>query len=177
MSGALPPSQYAFMACIRKTLLLLAYRYTNYKNGDSCTTKIQQDATVYQNFISYLYEAQACFGRHTTHHQEPKTALAASGFTYVEGCWTCSCWTLDSVQQLHVQQPSTYAKPEAASAVLGPWWWAVCRPKHVWASCKYEIKFWYTVASCWIFFVNYTMMHWSTDIKSTETHLLVLCHH
>jgi hypothetical protein len=29
-------------------------------------------------------------------------------------------WT-DSVQQLHVQQPSTYAKPEAASAILGPW--------------------------------------------------------
>jgi len=25
----------------------------------------------------------------------------------------------DSVQQLHVQQPSTYAKTEAASAVLG----------------------------------------------------------
>jgi len=39
---------------------------------------------------------------------------------------THRCWTLsgravalpDSVQQLHVQQPSTYAKPEAASAVL-----------------------------------------------------------
>jgi hypothetical protein len=27
----------------------------------------------------------------------------------------------DSVQQPHVQQPSTYAKPEAAGAVLGPW--------------------------------------------------------
>jgi len=26
---------------------------------------------------------------------------------------------LDAVQQLHVQQPSTYAKPEAAIAVLG----------------------------------------------------------
>jgi hypothetical protein len=25
----------------------------------------------------------------------------------------------DSVQQLHVQRPSTYAKPEATSAVLG----------------------------------------------------------
>jgi len=25
----------------------------------------------------------------------------------------------DSVQQLHVQQPSAHAKPEAASAVLG----------------------------------------------------------
>ena len=29
------------------------------------------------------------------------------------------------------QQPSTYAKPEAASEVLGSCWWAVCRPKHV----------------------------------------------
>jgi len=26
-----------------------------------------------------------------------------------------------SVQQLHIQQPSTYAKPEADSAVLGSW--------------------------------------------------------
>jgi len=25
------------------------------------------------------------FGRHTVHHQEPKTALAGSGFSYVEG--------------------------------------------------------------------------------------------
>jgi hypothetical protein len=38
---------------------------------------------------------------------------------------------LDSVQQLHVQQPSTYEKPEAARAVSGSWLWAVCRPKHV----------------------------------------------
>jgi hypothetical protein len=30
------------------------------------------------------------FARHTAHHQEPKTALAASGFAYVEGCWTLS---------------------------------------------------------------------------------------
>jgi hypothetical protein len=30
-----------------------------------------------------------------------------------------------------VQLPFTYAKPEAACAVLGSWWWAVCRPKHV----------------------------------------------
>jgi hypothetical protein len=53
-------------------------------------------------------------------------ALAASGFAYVEGCWMCSWWTLsgtvsvpDNVHQLHIQQPSTYEKPEAASAVLG----------------------------------------------------------
>jgi len=46
---------------------------------------------VYRNFISYLYEAQH-----------------VSGDT-----------TPISVQQLHVQQLSTYAKPEAANAVLG----------------------------------------------------------
>jgi hypothetical protein len=39
--------------------------------------------------IPYLYESQTCFGRHAAHHQEPKTALAASGFSYVEGCWPC----------------------------------------------------------------------------------------
>jgi hypothetical protein len=48
------------------------------------------------------------FGQHTVHHQEPKTALAASAFAF-----------------------SMYAEPEAASAVLGSWWWAVCHPKHV----------------------------------------------
>jgi S-methylmethionine-dependent homocysteine/selenocysteine methylase len=31
-----------------------------------------------------------CCQVHCAHHQEPKTALAASGFSYVEGCWTCS---------------------------------------------------------------------------------------
>jgi hypothetical protein len=57
---------------------------------------------MYQDFIiPYLCEAQHVLGRHTAHHQEPKTAL------------------VDVVHQLHVQQPSTYEKPEAASAVLG----------------------------------------------------------
>jgi len=32
-------------------------------------------------------------------------------------------------------------------------------PETCWASYKYEIKFWYTVASCWIFFVNCIMIH------------------
>jgi hypothetical protein len=38
----------------------------------------------------------------------------------VEGCRTCSCWTLSGsvpdVEQWHVLQPSMYAKPEAACA-------------------------------------------------------------
>jgi hypothetical protein len=43
---------------------------------------------MYQFFfiIPYLYEAQYVSGD-TAHHPEPKTALAASGFSYVEGSW------------------------------------------------------------------------------------------
>jgi len=58
--------------------------------------KIQQDATVYQNFYFIFIWSSTCFGRHTAHDQEPKTALAASGFAYVEGCFTCSCWTFSA---------------------------------------------------------------------------------
>jgi len=50
------------------------------------------------NSVSRFYfihkQSSTCFGRHTANHQEPKTALPASGFAYLEGCWTCSCWTL-----------------------------------------------------------------------------------
>jgi len=72
---------------------------------------------MYQHFISYLYEAQR-FGQHTAHHQEPKTALAASGFACVDVCWTCSCRTLSASSNYTSKPPSTYAKPEAACAVL-----------------------------------------------------------
>jgi len=47
-------------------------------------------------YIRFIWSS-TCFG-HTANHQEPKTALAASGFAYVEGYWTCSCWMLNSVQ-------------------------------------------------------------------------------
>ena len=32
-------------------------------------------------------------------------------------------------------------------------------------SYKYEIKFWYSVSSCWIFCMNYTTIHGSTNIR------------
>jgi len=41
-------------------------------------------------------------------------------------------------------------------------------PETCWALYKYKIKFWYTVAFCWIFFVNYTMMHGSTRTSSFQ---------
>jgi len=64
------------------------------------------------NSVSKFYfiftRSSTCFGRHTAHHQEPKTAIAASGFAYVEGCWTCSCWTLSA---LHLFGFSTWFIP------------------------------------------------------------------
>jgi hypothetical protein len=59
---------------------------------------IRKNPTRCKNVSKFYYSifiwSSACFGRHTAHHQEPKTALAAYDFSYVEGCWTCSWWTL-----------------------------------------------------------------------------------
>jgi hypothetical protein len=44
-----------------------------------------------QQYIKFYYSiciwSSTCFGRHAAHHQEPKTALAASGFSYMKGCF------------------------------------------------------------------------------------------
>ena len=52
---------------------------------------MQQGIKIY---YSIFILSSTCFGRHTAHRQEHKIALAASGFAYVEGCWTCGYWTL-----------------------------------------------------------------------------------
>ena len=93
------------------------------------SNKMQQCIKIYYSIFIW---SSTRFGRHTAHHQEPKTPLAASGFAYVEVCWTCGCWTLTASRNHTSNNPTRYhAKPEAASAVLGSWWWAVCRPKYV----------------------------------------------
>ena len=90
------------------------------------------------NFIiPYLYEAQHVSGdtppiiRSLKLHWQPLVF-----HNIVEGC--LYVYLVDvarhgvpgNVHQLHIQQLSTYDKPEAASAVLGSRWWAVCRLKH-----------------------------------------------
>jgi len=125
----------------------------------TCPSTIHTENPTRCNNVSKFYYSvfrwsSTCFGRHTVHHQEPKTALAASGFhtwkvvgrvvggrcqveylvwegAVVYQTTAPSHAVPDNVHQLHVQQSSTYEKPEAVSAVLGSWWWAVCRSKHV----------------------------------------------
>ena len=50
------------------------------KNPNKCNS-------VSKFYFIFIWSS-TCFGRHTTHHREPKTALSTSGFAYVEGCWT-----------------------------------------------------------------------------------------
>ena len=87
--------------------------------------KTQQDATLYQNFIiPYLYEVQHVSGdtppiirslklhkQHLVLHMWKVVGRAVAG--------RCQRMLPDNIQQRHVLQPSTYAKPEAACAVLG----------------------------------------------------------
>jgi len=84
------------------------------------SNNIQQCIKIYYSIFIW---SSTCFGRHTAHHQEPKTALAASGLhmcrvvgRVVAGC--CQVW-----QRPATTHPTTLhiCKPEAASAVLGSW--------------------------------------------------------
>ena len=108
-----------------------------------------------------------CFGRHSAHHQEPKTALASSGFAYVEGCWTCSCWTLTASSNYTSNNLPRIKTRGCYCSLRLPMMGGVS-PETCSASYKYEIKFWCTVASCWIFYTNYTYkipmkLSWTVD--------------
>jgi len=69
-------------------------------NNEQCNSyrNSQQDATVYQNLLFHVYMKLNMFW---VTHEEPKTALAASGFAYMKGC----CWTLRLLDIESVQQP------------------------------------------------------------------------
>ena len=82
------------------------------------SNKMQQCTKMYYSLFIW---SSTCFGRHTAHHQEPKTALAASGFAYVEGCWTCGCWTLQTVcRKWIVGSSNTTSTPAPAVTVSSP---------------------------------------------------------
>jgi len=78
--------------------------------------------------------SSTCFGRHTAHHQEPKTALAAS--------------------DPPTTRPTTFHvwKTRGCQCSFRLLMMGGVSPETCWASYKHGIiKFWYTVASRWIF--------------------------
>ena len=129
------------------------HQNTNHKEKSN---KMQQCIKIF--IIPYLYEAQ-----HVSDDTPPiirslKLQLAASGFLYVEGCWTCSWWTLSGTyctwQRPPTTRPTTFHvwKIRGCQCSFRLLMMGGVSPETCWASYKYGvIKFWYIVASCWIF--------------------------
>ena len=125
------------MAFYKQTITEYNYLYTSiYAHNKNIIYPIHKEKSTKRNNVSKFYYSifiwsSICFGRHTAHHQEPKTTLAAYGFSYMEGCWACSWWTLSGS----------------------------CLTR--WASYKYGIiKFWYIFAPCWIFLYEFYYDVW-----------------
>jgi hypothetical protein len=101
-----------------------------------------------------------CFGRHTAHHQEPKTVIATSGFTYVFDCWPLRWLSHRS------RQPKTYVKPEATITVFELLMMGGVSPETCWAIKNTGIinstTRLHLVGS---FYEIYTTMHGSMNIK------------
>jgi hypothetical protein len=89
------------------------------------SNKLQQCVKMYYSVFIW---SSTCFGRHTAHHQDHRTALAASGFAYVEGCWMCSCWMLSG----RAWQPGCWCS--FMVLMMGG-----VSPETCWASYKYGI--------------------------------------
>jgi len=81
---------------------------------------------MYQNFIiPYLYEAQHVLGdtppiiRSLKLHWQPLVFHTWKVVGCIDGGCCQAVASHLNIHQLHFHQPSTYEKPEAASAVLG----------------------------------------------------------
>jgi len=58
------------------------------------------------------------------------------------------------------------ARSQVCKCSWSSWWWATYRSKHVELLMnKWNNKFRYQVASCWLFILSYTTMHGSMNIK------------
>jgi len=83
--------------------------------------KMQQFIKIYYSIFIW---SSTCFGRNTAHHQELKTALAASGFAYVKGCWTLRLLNADSSNGVTITRCCRYI-------CLRSWCWVMAPPKYV----------------------------------------------
>jgi hypothetical protein len=76
-----------------------------------------------------------------------ETVIATSGFTYV-----CGYWQLSWLSHGSCRQPWTYVKPEATITVFELLAMSGVSLETCWAIKKHwNNKFYYTVASCWLF--------------------------
>jgi hypothetical protein len=125
---------------------------------------MQQCTRIYYSMFIW---SLACFERHTAHHQELKNCTGSLWFyirvrlldVEVAGRFTAS-------SKLNVQQPHMYVKPESVSAFFELLMMSGVSLETCWASYKHRIINSGTLLHLVdYFYMNYTMMHWSTNIK------------
>ena len=132
---------------------------SGFKGLNSALLFINKNPTRCNNVSKFYYSifiwSSTCFGRHTVHHQEPKTAQVASSFAHVEGFRTCSCWTLSgsvTLPDFHFHVSKTRGCLCSFRLLM----MGGVSPVTCWVSYKYGmIKFWYIAASCWIFLYEF----------------------
>jgi len=140
-----------FMQPTARVFFNLLYTYPSHRSifyvrGSVHHSTIREEkSNKMQKLSKYFYSifiwSSACFGRHTAHHQEPKTALAASGYSYVEGCWTCSWWTLSGTLCPPTTRSTTFHvwKIRGCQCSFGLLMMGGVSPETCWASYKYGI--------------------------------------
>jgi len=97
-----------------------------------------------------VLNCSTCFERHTANHQQPKNCNCSLWFYKVCGCRQLSCLSHDSWRK-----PQTYVKPEAAITVFELLMMGGVSLETCWAIKKHwNNKFYYMVASCWLFLQN-----------------------
>jgi len=90
-------------------------------------------------YYSIFIQSSTCFGGHAVHRQELKTALVASGFAYLRGCWTLRLLDADSVQQPQRPTTSHVCKTRGYQCSFELLTMGGVSPETCWASYKYGI--------------------------------------
>jgi len=129
--------------------------------------------------LFYLETSLHVSGGTITHHQERKQlylqhlafvtplSLSAGGRCQAQCAW----------QRPPAARPTTFYvwKTRGCQCSFRLLMMGGVSPKTCWASYKYGIiKLWYIFASCWIFFMNCTVMHGSTNINVLKKFVIIV---
>jgi len=140
-----------------------------------CTSSlfIKKNPTRCNNVSKFYYSiciwSSTCFGRHIAHHQEPKTALAASWRVVGGRCQAHCAW-----QRPPTTRPTTFHvwKIRGSQCSFRLLMMGGVSPETCSALCKYGIiKFWCIVGSCWIFLYDF---YYNGRIHEHQVHLYIL---
>jgi len=156
---------------VHRTNVLICLCLDSFSCGVRTWWIYKQNPTRCNSVSSFYFKfiwSSTCFGWHTAHHQEPITALAAFGFAYVEGCWTCSCWTQSARPRTqHDYHHDTKVKPEAATAVIELLMVGGKTPEICWAVNKRQDNKLKNCCIWLVIYLNCTIMHGLTKLKPT----------